>query len=310
MHCNLLIRNCELGHRLSGELLVVLKFQSSVKEVSMKKSRFAFGAFCLFVLSAFAGVAMTQENGFDPVDVPVPNTDRFTGDPESDFVPPVELTRNPGGTFGDAPSPMSDQGLNGYFDLGSKRQSAPRVMRPRLRSRTVTESIMEVVPPEEVAEGVKLRAAIEALKNSQSDAEKKKAADIIQEQLKSQFERDLKQREKELATVEDRVRKLREQLDKRKAAQGDIINLRLQTLVNEANGLGFPASSFGGPTPNQFSPDSLDRGQFPSGRAYPQPSREGLFYGGDEAPVSREPPDDTPPGDFDDDFGGGASRGR
>ena len=68
---------------------------------------------------------------------------------------------------------------------------------------------------------------------------------MIQQQLTTQFENDLKQREKDLAEVEKRVKTLREQLDKRKGAQAEIINLRLQTLVNDANGLGFPDASFG-----------------------------------------------------------------
>ena len=49
--------------------------------------------------------------------------------------------------------------------------------------------------------------------------------------------------------MEQRVTKLREQLDKRKAAQKAIIDLRLQTIVNDADGLGFAATIVGGANP-------------------------------------------------------------
>jgi len=38
------------------------------------------------------------------------------------------------------------------------------------------------------------------------------------------------------------VKKLRDQIEKRKKARDEIINLRLKTIVNEAEGLGFPGA--------------------------------------------------------------------
>ena len=113
--------------------------------------------------------------------------------------------------------------------------------------RSVVESVYEPIPKEELEAAQKLQAAIQSLKSAKDDAARKAASDIIQQQLKSQFEADLKRREKELAQVEQRVKSLREQLDKRQAAQADIISLRLQTLVNDANGLGFPDVNVGQP---------------------------------------------------------------
>ena len=106
-------------------------------------------------------------------------------------------------------------------------------------------SSIEPIPPEELEAFKKLQAAIQQLSTGKDDETRKAAADTIQQQLTTQFEADLKQREKELEEVEQRVKSLREQLDKRKAAQADIINLRLQTLVNNANGLGFPDANSG-----------------------------------------------------------------
>ena len=119
-----------------------------------------------------------------------------------------------------------------------------QLMRPRRVTRTVTESFMEPIPPEELEAMEKLQTAIKQLSTGKDDEARKAAADTIQQQLTTQFEADLKQRETELQEVEQRVKSLREQLDKRKAAQADIINLRLQTLINDANGLGSSEVNF------------------------------------------------------------------
>lgn len=87
-----------------------------------------------------------------------------------------------------------------------------------------------------------LRRAMDELVNTKDDAKRTTLTSAIQKMLDEQFERDLKQREDELKKVEARLTALRAQLEKRKAAQADIVQLKLQTMVNEANGLGFPAS--------------------------------------------------------------------
>ena len=50
----------------------------------------------------------------------------------------------------------------------------------------------------------------------------------------------MQRREKQISDVEARVKKLRDQIEKRKKAKDDIVSLRLKTIVNEADGLGFP----------------------------------------------------------------------
>lgn len=176
----------------------------------MKTSKFTYGVICLIAVTGFASVAMTQEA-------------RFPDD--------VGRSNRP-------------QGFDS-FSFQDRGTNSP-VMRVRQRSRTVTKPHIGALSSEEVEEIRLLQTAMKSLKTSSSDADIKKAVDIIQAQLTRQFERDLKQREKELAAVEDRVLKLRQQFDKRKTAQTEIIQLRLQTLINVANGLGFPANSFDG----------------------------------------------------------------
>jgi hypothetical protein len=116
-------------------------------------------------------------------------------------------------------------------------------MRPRQVRRTVIETYMEPIPAEELAAAKKLQEAIKSLNQSSDPEVQKTATDTIQQQLSEQFDLDLKQREKELADVEAKVKSLREQLDKRKAARDDIISLRLKTITNDAAGLGFPGGS-------------------------------------------------------------------
>lgn len=306
----------------------------------MNKSNLVLGLLCLIAVASLSGVAMTQENDFGTIEEPLANERPLleTLDERSVPEPLLEPDSNaayqrrdhfsdpqggsrPGGRA-DEPdlAPASsrlrreeeetmDQLLDDRFVrqpiAEQPRASVPRVMRPRQRSRTVIETFMEVVPPEEVVENRKLQAAIKSLKTSKTESEKKKAADIISAQLKLQFERDLKKREEELAKVEERVRSLREQLDKRKAAQDDIINLRLQTLVNDANGLGFPTNNFGGSsTSGAYFPEAVRMNQFAPRDFELVPSDHpirdddsGLFFDRTEAlPRERARTDDFRPG--------------
>ncbi len=93
---------------------------------------------------------------------------------------------------------------------------------------------------EEMQEIEALEQAVEKLKSAKTDADKTAATKELSELLEKSFQRDLERREKQLAEVEARVKKLRDQIEKRKKAKDEIINLRLKTIVNEAEGLGFP----------------------------------------------------------------------
>src|SRR5262245_37641127 len=53
------------------------------------------------------------------------------------------------------------------------------------------------------------------------------------------FDEDMKARETELTKLEERLNKLRSQLDRRRKAKTEIIQLQLKVLQNEADGLGF-----------------------------------------------------------------------
>lgn len=179
--------------------------------------------------------------------------DRFKTDSRDDRVPSI----NSGNS--NAKRRNDDFARESELYMGQQ----PRKMRSRIVPRTVYQSITEPIPADELKAAQRMQKAIEALKMGDEKA-RSAAADIVQEELRKEFERDLKKREDELAKVEERVKKLREQLNKRKDAQDDIITLRLQTLVNDANGLGFPNTNpgFGNPAlvPSQNNPFGSDFG--------------------------------------------------
>lgn len=175
--------------------------------------------------------------------------------PADDYGNTVDAAEGPGmgmgGGFGGAArgSGMGGpgMGMGGPGMGGPAGMSGPegRYMRPRSVTRTIVEQRMEPLSKEEIAEVKKLAEATRLLHSSKDEDARKKAADTIREQLNAQFDRDLKRREKELADIEGRLKTLREQVEKRKAARDRIVGLRLDTIVNEADGLGFPADSVG-----------------------------------------------------------------
>jgi hypothetical protein len=101
---------------------------------------------------------------------------------------------------------------------------------------------VRVAPAEEIqrAEMHAFHEAIEKLRSAKDDAEREPAKKELTQLLDQSFSRDLERREHEVSEIESRVKKLREQIEKRKKAKEEIIGLRLKTIVNEVEGLGFP----------------------------------------------------------------------
>ena len=158
-------------------------------------------------------------------------------------------------------SPRSAPPVGAIRLNGTTEPNAVRT-RPVLVTRTVNEVIHQEIPAEELEEAERLRSAIKALKELKEDdsAQKEKLMKVIQALLAKQFERDFKQREAALAPLEERVKSLRKQLDKRKSAMDEIVNLRFKTITNEIDGLSFPGeegavnSQNGAPTFNPGIP--------------------------------------------------------
>lgn len=232
----------------------------------MRKTTLALCGILVLSTIGAARVAMTQEDRTRPAGAleakqkPAVNegeTRRFFPDldpvsPPGSSKPPARDDSGGGSGYPSASGGIPRReggylaGVSGPSGMSRGPATNPGAYRQRHITRTIVESYMEPIPAEELAKTKELQDAIQSLKTSTDEVARKKATEFIQQQLASQFEDDLKQREKELAEVEQRVTRLREQLDKRKVAQKAIIDLRLQTIVNDADGLGFPDMNVGG----------------------------------------------------------------
>jgi regulator of sigma D len=132
---------------------------------------------------------------------------------------------------------MSD-GESGFGAMGrTELQSRPT--KAKTVYRTVIEEVRVALSPEELAENQQYESSLKVLKSDEGDDAKQAARNTIRQLLVTRFTRDLESREKDLVELESRVKKLREQLDKRIAARDQIIDLRMMTLQNEIDGLGF-----------------------------------------------------------------------
>ncbi len=109
-----------------------------------------------------------------------------------------------------------------------------------LGGRNVARGFFRHTSPEEAEEFEALTQAVDKFKAAKSDADKTAAKSEISKALEKVFKRDMERREKQIADVEARVKKLREQLESRTKAKDEILGLHLKTIINEAEGLGFP----------------------------------------------------------------------
>jgi hypothetical protein len=93
-----------------------------------------------------------------------------------------------------------------------------------------------------------MRGEIARLMKELRDAEDATAKSELTKQLETviakYFDEDLEARAAELTRLEERLNKLRSQLDKRRKAKAEIVQLQIKVLVNEAEGLGFSGASF------------------------------------------------------------------
>lgn len=80
--------------------------------------------------------------------------------------------------------------------------------------------------------------AIAGLKSKDAD-KRQEAEDQLSAAVGKLFDARTETREKQIKDLEERLAKLRRQLDERKDKKAEICRLHVQTLVNQANGLGF-----------------------------------------------------------------------
>jgi hypothetical protein len=169
--------------------------------------------------------------------------------------------------------------IGGLIFVGESWSQQGAIVAPTTKSPPPTE---DFVPPSDFRrrgkiagpESVKTAWKIQQLMNQLREDEEKKASNVSQsgtsstsvttsapetpreaqkkveltKQLEAAvaegFDEDMKVREGELSKLEERLNKLRAQLDRRRKAKSEIIQLEVKVLVNEAAGLGFS----GGPS--------------------------------------------------------------
>lgn len=177
------------------------------------------------------------------------------------------------------PIPPTPQFANGQRMEVNGQRMVPYTYTTRTPDgREVTTTVMR--PDEQVN---RLHASHQVLRDAQTklrspdatDSEKKEARESIAKYLKEEFERDQKMRREQVERLEEQVANLRKQLDKRQDSQSKIIELRMQLLENEAEGLAFPESFNelnGFPSVNQphsYSPNPYNTRPMPPPYAAP-----------------------------------------
>lgn len=92
------------------------------------------------------------------------------------------------------------------------------------------------VSKEEHTLNQKIAAATNDLRSADADKQAQAEASL-QDALEELFDVRTGTRETQIKDLEERLQRLRDQLEARKAKKREIVKLRLQTIVNEANGL-------------------------------------------------------------------------
>lgn len=140
------------------------------------------------------------------------------------------------------------------FDVGALSMTPSGPMRAKQVQRTVVEIQYVPLSQAEIDEHRTYQSAVSTLKSDEPVEKKELARKQLMELLSVGFDRDLETRESDLKDLESRVQKLRSQLDKRKAAKQEIIDLRLKTIQNEADGLEYPGAATPPATPDPIAP--------------------------------------------------------
>ncbi len=123
-----------------------------------------------------------------------------------------------------------------------------------------------------------LDEVLRQLQDADSDSDKSEARAKLRGLLEEEYDRLMEDEANELERLEQRLVDLREQLVRRRAAKAKMVDLRLETLVNEAEGFGWPGErsrgrAYGGPEPDSSTTnaDCFLTCRFPSRRSSQQP---------------------------------------
>lgn len=88
---------------------------------------------------------------------------------------------------------------------------------------------------------VALNKAIKAYRDSKPDsAERREAREKVSSSLSTLYDEHLADQEKQIAALAERLEKLKSQLGKRKDAKSRMVELKLEMVLSQADGLGWP----------------------------------------------------------------------
>ncbi len=151
-----------------------------------------------------------------------------------------------------------------------------------------------IEPPAARELKARLAPVLQRLRNAADDQQKEAIKGQLSSILEDYFDRDLQRRTSEIDAIEQRVQRLREQLEQRQQAKDEILQLQLNVLENEAAGLGFfgrrPAAPgvggmMGGGMMGMEGPGGMGPGMGPGMGMGMEANMRGLFGGIPVTPV-------------------------
>jgi hypothetical protein len=140
-----------------------------------------------------------------------------------------------------------------------------------------------------------IRQAAAAVNDAEDEDSKRQAQETLEDLLDRYFDEDMRRRERELAQIEERVKKLSALLERRRERRRDIVDLQVKVLLSEAEGMGFFSSGTfdGGENPWEMRveayPGLFAPARVPGAPYVPQPPRSGAVPVAAPAPAAAPP---------------------
>lgn len=124
---------------------------------------------------------------------------------------------------------------------------------------------MEPIGP---MQGNRLQRALSDLQKADTREDKSVAKDSIKDELERQYDAFLERDQRKVDQLFDRLKKLEEQLEKRREAKDRLVELKLEMLVSQAEGLGWPTDQAWNSGPGYFPMQSPMSPEFPAGPGF------------------------------------------
>ena len=105
---------------------------------------------------------------------------------------------------------------------------------------------------------------VDKIKNAKDEDERQESIDKAKTALEKQYEEYVSTYEKQIDQLESRLDKLKEQLEKRKKAKERLVNMKLELLVSEADGIGWPGENSASGWTAKANPIVSGLSRFPS----------------------------------------------